>query len=130
MRFTTLQSRSWLATHRRRLVAVACVALTGLSLMSVTGCNDAQAGSLFGAGGGALLGQAIGHDTSSTLIGAGAGAIAGYIIGNESDKERMYGRRGYGGREIVIVEDDCYPHRRHYYERRYYRRGCPSNYDY
>ena len=36
--------------------------------------NSAQSGTLIGAGGGALAGQAIGHNTESTLIGAGVGA--------------------------------------------------------
>ncbi len=39
------------------------------------GCeNSAQSGALIGAGGGALLGQAIGGNTTGTLIGAGVGA--------------------------------------------------------
>ena len=52
------------------------------------GCSDAQAGSLLGAGIGALAGQAIGGDTKATLIGAGVGAAGGYMIGNESDKSK------------------------------------------
>ena len=64
--------------------------LAGLcaSAAMLNGCNDAQAGTLIGAGVGALAGQAIGGDTTGTLIGAGVGAGAGYIIGNESDKEK------------------------------------------
>ena len=62
-------------------------ALTGTAMLA-GGCNDAQAGTLVGAGVGALAGQAIGGDTTSTLIGTGIGAGAGYIIGNESDKEK------------------------------------------
>ncbi|MCP4759457.1 MAG: glycine zipper 2TM domain-containing protein [Planctomycetes bacterium] len=50
--------------------------------------NSAQSGTLIGAGGGALAGQAIGHNTESTLIGAGVGALGGYIVGNEMDKKR------------------------------------------
>ena len=57
--------------------------------LATTGCNDAQAGSLIGAGAGALAGQAIGGDTEGTLIGAGVGAVAGYIVGNESDKSKQ-----------------------------------------
>ena len=53
------------------------------------GCaNDAQTGTLAGAGIGALAGQAIGGNTGATLIGAGAGAVGGYIIGNEMDKKK------------------------------------------
>jgi uncharacterized protein YcfJ len=51
------------------------------------GCDTAgKSGTLIGAGGGALAGQAIGRNTEGTLIGAGVGAIGGYIIGNEMDK--------------------------------------------
>jgi uncharacterized protein YcfJ len=86
------------------------------------GCNDAQAGGLLGAGGGALLGQAIGRDTTSTLIGAGAGALTGYIIGNEMDKDRY--QRGGRYREY---RRDCPDYG--YYEYREYRHSC-RDYDY
>jgi len=62
-------------------------AVSGSALLA-SACNDAQAGTLVGAGVGALAGQAIGGNTTSTLIGTGIGAGAGYIIGNESDKEK------------------------------------------
>ena len=68
-----------------------------LLLISLTmwGCQtDAQTGSLFGAGLGALAGQAIGHDTGATLLGTAIGASVGYVIGNESDKQQ-YGRYRY-----------------------------------
>jgi hypothetical protein len=73
----------------RRAALSGALALTAMSL---TGCNDAQAGLLLGSGLGALTGQAIGHDTCSTLLGLGIGATTGYIIGNESDKahDRAY----------------------------------------
>lgn len=40
-------------------------------------------GLLYGAGGGALIGQAIGRDTESTLIGTAVGSMLGYMIGSE-----------------------------------------------
>ncbi len=76
-----------------RYVAVACL-LGSAGLLS--GCNDAQAGALLGAGIGALAGQAIGQDTEATLIGTAVGAGAGYIIGNESDKAK-HEREHYDG---------------------------------
>jgi uncharacterized protein YcfJ len=61
---------------------------TTVSMVFVAGCETAgQSGTLIGAGGGALAGQAIGRNTTGTLIGAGVGAIGGYIVGNEMDKK-------------------------------------------
>ncbi len=71
----------------RRSALIAALALAGTSV-SLTGCNDAAAGSLLGAGIGALAGQAIGGNTEATLIGGAVGAGAGYILGNESDKAK------------------------------------------
>ncbi|RTZ89425.1 MAG: hypothetical protein DSY91_07810 [Deltaproteobacteria bacterium] len=63
---------------------IGCVAMVAAS-----GCaNNARTGALAGSGIGALTGQIIGHDTTSTLIGAGIGLGAGYIIGNEMDKSK------------------------------------------
>ncbi len=79
-----------------RFVPVALVAagLIGSSSL-LGGCTDAQAGTLLGAGVGALAGQAIGGDTKATLIGTAVGAGAGYVIGNESDKAKHERRHQY-----------------------------------
>lgn len=108
-----------------RIAAMAAV--LGLAGFTLGGCNDAQAGSLFGAGAGALLGQAIGHNTTGTLIGAGAGALTGYIIGNEADKSRSGGAYYYGGGGAY---NGCCETR--YYEVRSYPppRHDHCNYDY
>ena len=66
----------------------------GLGVLCMTilfgaGCatmDKSEMGALGGAGVGALVGQAIGHNTAGTLIGAGVGLGLGYIIGNEVDK--------------------------------------------
>ena len=54
-----------------------------VSVFSLTGCNKTEEGASFGAGIGALAGQAIGGDTEATLIGAGVGALLGGAIGND-----------------------------------------------
>jgi uncharacterized protein YcfJ len=60
------------------------IALSGIF---VGGCESkAGTGALIGAGGGALLGQAIGGNTTGTLIGAAAGAAGGALIGHTMDK--------------------------------------------
>ena len=43
---------------------------------------DTQKGAVLGAIGGALAGQAIGHNTAGTLLGAAGGALVGAIAGN------------------------------------------------
>ncbi len=66
--------------------------LSLLLLMPIilSGCGGqmtkGQAGAGIGAASGALIGQAIGHDTEATLIGAAVGTMLGYIVGNEMDK--------------------------------------------
>ena len=85
MKSTTIIADSF-AGHRCQTLIAAT--LLGVSVMSLGGCNDAQAGLLLGGGIGALTGQAIGGDTGSTLLGLGIGSGVGYIIGNESDKAR------------------------------------------
>ncbi len=71
------------------LLIVLVAAVVSVGLLFTAGCeSDAQTGALLGTGAGALAGQAIGRNTSSTLIGAGVGAGAGYMIGNESDKKK------------------------------------------
>ena len=74
----------------RRINPFICPIIALCVLVSLTGCmpTDAQRGAVGGAGIGALAGQIIGGNTSSTLIGAGVGMGLGYIIGNEMDKEK------------------------------------------
>lgn len=63
--------------------------VASLLLFAPGGCETSgRTGMLAGAGMGALMGQAIGGNTTATLIGAGVGTGIGYIIGNEMDKSR------------------------------------------
>ncbi len=50
------------------------------------GRYNTQKGTAIGTGLGAITGQIIGGDTTSTLIGAGIGGIAGSLIGNSEDQ--------------------------------------------
>jgi len=82
---------------------LATLLVTSTSLILMTGCastgtSQTTDGALLGATGGALVGQAIGHNTRSTLTGAAVGGLAGAAIGNsEEKKSRRYHRdnRGY-----------------------------------
>lgn len=67
-----------------------------MALLLGAGCatmDKSEMGALGGAGVGALVGQAIGHNTAGTLIGAGVGLGLGYIIGNEVDKSDVKKRQ-------------------------------------
>lgn len=58
-----------------------------LFLLLLSSCaTKGQTGAVGGAAAGALIGQAIGHNTEATLIGAAVGGLLGYIVGNEMDK--------------------------------------------
>jgi hypothetical protein len=59
--------------------------ITAIATTSLLGCTKTEEGAAWGAGIGALAGQAIGGDTGGTLIGAGAGAIVGGAIGNSQE---------------------------------------------
>ncbi|GEM_PF-2285183 len=61
--------------------------LTAIATTSLLGCSKTEEGATWGAGIGALAGQAIGGDTGGTLIGAGVGALVGGAIGNSQDEE-------------------------------------------
>ncbi len=59
-----------------------------IATASLIGCSKTQEGAGWGAGVGALAGQAIGGDTEGTLIGAGVGALIGGAIGNDQEKQQ------------------------------------------
>lgn len=66
------------------LLLCAALALSGGSATA----QETKKSTVKGAGIGALLGQAIGHDTESTVIGGVIGAGVGRIVGKEKDKEK------------------------------------------
>ncbi len=74
----------------RRVVIIAAL-VTAVPVLS--GCTTAQAGALWGATIGALLG----HDTDSRLVGSAVGAGVGYMIGSEADRAVAERHRYYGG---------------------------------
>ncbi len=65
---------------------VALFALTSCTGMGVQRGKKGQVGGVGGAAAGAIIGQAIGHNTEATLLGAAIGGLLGYIVGNEMDK--------------------------------------------
>src|SRR5438045_3852981 len=88
----------WSLTMKCRMRVAAVAVLAGAMGISSVGCESkAQTGALIGAGGGALVGGAIGSLSHSragagAAIGAGVGALGGYLVGNEADKKDQKAR--------------------------------------
>jgi hypothetical protein len=55
-----------------------------MMLLAVAGCSDTAVGGVLGAGGGALVGSAVGHPLAGALIGGIGGAAVGYGISHSS----------------------------------------------
>ena len=79
-----------------------------LSTLLVYACAsedyNTQKGAAIGAIGGALVGQAIGHNTAGTLIGAAGGALVGAVAGNavdQSNQEKRPKRRQWHRRRCL-----------------------------
>src|SRR5574340_1102004 len=70
-----------------RLMRLTTIIALAAMLTACAGATKQQTGTgvgaAAGAGIGAILGQAIGHNTTSTLVGAGIGAVLGGIAGNQ-----------------------------------------------
>ncbi|MEN8140694.1 MAG: OmpA family protein [Thermodesulfobacteriota bacterium] len=83
------------------------VTICSLALFMLTACaqmNNTSKGALFGAAGGALVGQVAGKDTKSTLIGAAAGAAAGSGIGYYMDRQEKAVRQALASVEGVNIQ--------------------------
>jgi len=74
---------------RRSVIIVLCLLISIPILFG--GCANmtpAQEGAVGGAAVGAVAGQLIGGNTTSTLIGAGVGALGGALINDELKKDK------------------------------------------
>lgn len=66
---------------------------------------NTQKGAAIGAGAGALIGQAIGHDTEGTLIGLAAGTVLGALVGNAIDQDYEVAREAaYYDKRVVYYD--------------------------
>src|SRR5216110_3251532 len=98
----------------RSLKSAAVAVLAGAMGIGSVGCESkAQTGAMVGAGGGALLGGAIGSVSHSragagAAIGAGVGAIGGYVVGNEMDKADQRERERQAQRNSRPVRESRY----------------------
>lgn len=95
--------------HMRKPIAVAFVivllALTASCAYAPPDRYNTQRGAAIGAGVGALLGQAIGHNTEGTLIGLAAGTIFGALVGNAVDQDYQAARDAARMDKAVIYYD-------------------------
>ena len=98
----------------RKVKSAAVAVLAAAMGMSSLGCESkAQTGALVGAGGGALLGGAIGSLSHSragagAAIGAGVGALGGYLVGNEADKKDKKNRDAAAANSARTGRSDDY----------------------
>jgi uncharacterized protein YcfJ len=91
---------------RNKLIASAVLACSALAVVAAPIAADARphhqkqrvqvchttrgarnTGTVVGAVGGGLLGNALGHNTGSTLLGAGAGAVAGHEVARHNARK-------------------------------------------
>ncbi len=92
----------------KHLRIVACSVV--LASSTLLGCaNNQQAGTVIGAGAGALAGYAIAPNNAvGAVVGAGAGALIGNQVGRNVDREQYYRYQRYN--------------QRHRYQHDYYRK--------
>ncbi len=90
-------------------IAIFAMMLTVLALVACQtdpGRYNTQKGAAIGAGSGALLGQIIGRNTTSTLIGAGIGTLVGAIAGNAVDQSQQAARDAARMNKRVVYYDN------------------------
>jgi osmotically inducible lipoprotein OsmB len=74
---------------KRSIILVLCLLIsTSIIFGGCAGMTPAQEGAVGGAAVGAVAGQLIGGNTTSTLIGAGVGALGGALINDELKKDK------------------------------------------
>ena len=74
---------------KRGMILVLCLLIAiPMLFVGCAGMTPAQEGAVGGAAVGAVAGQLIGGNTTSTLIGAGVGALGGALINDELKKDK------------------------------------------
>jgi len=94
-----------------------------VTLVTVFMASQAQAdqhqslgGLILGAGGGAIMGQAIGRNTQSTVVGTAVGSVIGYIIGSEMEKDSHVRTRTVSHQSTPVIHKQTQVTRYEYYE--------------
>jgi uncharacterized protein YcfJ len=95
------------------------VILAVLMTAALAGCETqteqqqrATTGALIGGAGGALVGQALGHNTASTVVGAAGGALLGAVVGQATTPQprgqQLCRYRDYRGIYVAPCDDRYY----------------------
>jgi osmotically inducible lipoprotein OsmB len=91
--FGRVISQSKFVRACRYAIGAAAIAAT----LSLAGCygpptqRDALMGGALGAGGGALVGSAVGSPGVGAVVGGLAGAGTGYLVGRQQERDWRYG---------------------------------------
>lgn len=73
----------------KRFVTLGLIAITGITMTFVAGCeSEAQTDALLGSGIGVGIAALTGGDGSDLLVGGAIGGGAGYVLGSEADKKK------------------------------------------
>lgn len=80
----------------------------GLTLTNVQASNRQVGGLILGGGTGAIVGQAVGHNSESIIVGAAVGGVVGLILGSELDKHHS----SVNKQSTVVVYNSTHNHRR------------------
>jgi outer membrane lipoprotein SlyB len=106
---------------KRILAIVAAGAMLAMAPGAAQASDRGVNGLILGAGGGAILGQAIGRDTEGTLIGSAVGGVLGYIIGNETGQQTIRPVETHAAGTVIIKQGRPCPPDYHFVERRSWR---------
>ncbi len=98
-----------------RAVRIIALSASTIAAASLSGCNNAGEGALFGAGlgagGGAIIGSIYGEAGAGAAIGAVAGALVGGVIGDQNQRNASYHRSDRGVYETRVYHYDYRPAR-------------------
>ncbi len=112
---------------KRILVPLMAIILLGTFFTNAKAGNRSVNGLLLGGGTGAIVGQAIGHNTESTIIGATVGGVVGLVIGSEMDRHRTtvhhYSQPAYSHQKSNYYRERPRVIKKEFY---YYNNGSPG----
>ena len=82
----------------------ALVIVGSVMAVLVTGCATTEQSTVAGAGIGAVLGNAIGHNSKGTAIGGALGALGGYVWSKQMQDKRIAMERATAGTGVVVTQ--------------------------